>query len=72
MFALYIERLKIWLLFLQMSLVDQFTHPQTNRESHCYRITYRAMDRTLKDEEVNNYQNKLRTEAAKQLHITLR
>ncbi|XP_066928791.1 phenylalanine--tRNA ligase, mitochondrial-like [Clytia hemisphaerica] len=56
----------------EMTLVDQFVHPKTQRESHCYRITYRAMDRTLRDEEVNDVQNKLRSEAAKLLHIELR
>ena len=55
-----------------MTLVDQFVHPKTNQESHCYRITYRAMDRTLRDDEVNQYQNTLRSEAAKRLDITLR
>ena len=29
----------------QVDLVDQFVHPKTQRESHCYRITYRSMDR---------------------------
>ena len=55
-----------------MSLIDQFVHPNTQQESHCYRITYRAMDRTLRDEEVNEIQNTLRSEAARLLHITLR
>lgn len=27
--------------------VDKFTHPKTNRTSHCYRITYRSMDRCV-------------------------
>lgn len=30
-----------------VELVDQFTHPKTNRTSHAYRITYRHMDRSV-------------------------
>ncbi|CAO3702227.1 unnamed protein product [Rhizopus stolonifer] len=28
-----------------VSLIDDFTHPKTNRRSMCYRINYRSMDR---------------------------
>ncbi|EJF66055.1 phenylalanyl-tRNA synthetase [Dichomitus squalens LYAD-421 SS1] len=34
-------------------LIDDFTHPKTNRRSKCYRINYCSMDRSLSNEEAN-------------------
>lgn len=56
----------------EMTLADQFTHPKTNRTSLCFRITYRAMDRTLRDEEVNELQDEIRSQVEKQLKVELR
>lgn len=44
--------------------VDVFTHPKSGRESRCYRLMYRAMDRNLTNEEVNELQDQIRDEVA--------
>lgn len=56
----------------KMDLIDEFTNPKTGKTSHCYRITYRSMDRSLADEEINKLQFELRDLAAEKLGIELR
>ena len=56
----------------EVKLVDQFTHLESQRLSNCYRITYRAMDRTFTNEEVNEVQNKVRALVQESLGVELR
>ena len=44
----------------QVELIDEFTHPKTKRVSQCYRITYRSMDRSLTNEEIDALQDTVR------------
>jgi phenylalanyl-tRNA synthetase alpha chain len=46
----------------KIQLIDSFTHPKTGRSSRCYRISYRSMDRSLTNEEIDELQFKLRDE----------
>ncbi len=36
-----------------VQLVDSFVHPKTGRQSRCYRINYRSLERTLTNTETN-------------------
>jgi len=56
----------------EMNLQDEFKHPKTNRRSLCYRITFRAMDRTLTDTEVNLLEDEIRDKVTTQLNVELR
>lgn len=56
----------------QVVLVDEFKHPKTRKISHCYRIIYRHMEKTLTQSEVNNVHKEIETIAQKQLGVTIR
>lgn len=55
-----------------MQLIDNFTNPKTQRTSNCYRITYRSMERSLTDEEINKLQDAVRKGVAEELKVELR
>lgn len=55
-----------------VKLVDQFTHPKSGRESRCYRINYRSMDRSLSNEEVNGMQAEISEQCQERLRVELR
>jgi len=56
----------------QVTLMDRFSHPKTGKVSHCYRIVYRDMTKTLTQEEVNELHDKISSEATEKLGVTVR
>jgi len=55
-----------------VELIDEFKHPKSGRASRAYRITYRSMDRSLTNEEINTLQDELRQQIESTLDIELR
>ncbi|PFH32294.1 Ferredoxin-fold anticodon binding domain-containing protein [Besnoitia besnoiti] len=55
-----------------VKLVDSFVHPKTGRKSLCYRLTYRAIDRTLTHEEVNAIQEAVYNRTGEAFDVDLR
>ena len=51
---------------------DEFTHPRSGRVSRCFRITYRDMDRTLTNAEVDATQARVRALVEQRLGAELR
>jgi len=56
----------------KVDLVDEFTNPKKAKTSHCYRMTYRSMDRSLTDDEINALQATIRERLASELMVELR
>lgn len=56
----------------EVSLIDEFEHPKHKRLSKCYRILYRATDRTLTNEEIDEIQMRIRDELVDNLKIEVR
>lgn len=55
-----------------VKLVDEFTHPATRRKSLCYRINYRSLERTLRNEEANDLHNGVRAQLVDRYGVELR
>lgn len=53
-------------------LVDDFVHPVSRRKSLCYRVTYRSLERTLRNEEVNQLHGSVRKQLVERLGVELR
>ena len=56
----------------RVDLIDEFSHPKTGRQSHCYRINYRSMDRSLTNAEVDLLQEQVREGAVQKLKLEIR
>ena len=55
-----------------VKLVDEFVHPRTGRQSLCYRINYRSLERTLTNDEVNIMHARVRAKLAGELGVEMR
>ena len=55
-----------------VKLVDEFLHPVTARRSLCYRINYRSLERTLRNEEANELHESVRRRLVDQFGVELR
>ena len=53
-------------------MIDEFSHPVSGRESLCYRINYRSLERTLKNEEADRLHDGVRTQLVEKLGVELR
>lgn len=51
---------------------DEFVHPETGRRSLCYRINYRSLERTLKNEEINKLHNQVSQELIEKFGVEIR
>lgn len=56
----------------QVTLIDKFVHPKNGKTSHCYRITYRHMEKTLTNSEANVIHQNIAKTVTKQLKVTIR
>ncbi len=56
----------------RVELLDHFNEPSSGRVSHCYRITFRSMERTMTNVEVNSLFDGIKEAASLQLRVALR
>lgn len=55
-----------------VALIDSFKHPKTGKQSLCYRITYRSLEKTLTNEEANALHEQIRQELVSRFGVELR
>lgn len=51
----------------QVYIIDDYFHPKKKRRSHCYRIVYRHLEKTLSQKEVNDIHLQIEAAVVKQL-----
>ena len=56
----------------EVKLIDDFTNPKSGRTSNCFRISYRSMERSLTDEEINALQERVREGLVDKLKVEVR
>ena len=56
----------------EVKLIDEYTNKKTSRTSHCYRITYRHINKSLSQKEIESLHNEIRNQAALRLNVELR
>lgn len=56
----------------QVTLVDQFQNKKTNKTSHCYKIVYRSMDKTLTTDEAREIHKRIEAKATELLGVEIR
>jgi phenylalanyl-tRNA synthetase alpha chain len=56
----------------QVTLQDKFSHPKTGRNSLCFRIVYRHMERTLTQKEVNRIHADIAKHVVDKYRVTIR
>lgn len=56
----------------RVELIDEFQNPKTKRLSNCFRISYRSMDRSLTNTEIDFLQEQVREEIVARLGVELR
>lgn len=55
-----------------VQLTDDFTHPKTKRQSLCYRINYRSLERTLTNAETNGLHDEVTEALVQRLGVEIR
>ena len=56
----------------EVKLIDEFYHPKHRKSSKCFRVNYRAADRTLTNAEIDRIQKRIREELISKLHLEVR
>lgn len=72
LFGLYVDTVFWTDASIYNSQVDSFTHPKTGRQSLCYRINYRSMDRNVTTKEARDYTQQIEDAAKTKMGIVVR